>query len=250
MNRNKPGLGGFVSPEVEVPSPLPPILPNNFVTAHFPETEAPARQKIKSPISSQFDIKKYVYGEDQDEYNPKLVNPLFDDPKQVNPLFDNPKPANALFNNPKQVNPLFDDPKQAYPLFDNPKQVNPFLDDSLLDKSNMDILSMIADITSDNYANLNSDKSLANLNSDKNYLNDNSDTPSFQSNKNFANFYSDTQNLNSDKNSADLNSDKNSAILNSDKNFVGLKTKNEILKQQLMELELALLDLQPQVSLT
>ncbi len=206
-----------MSPEDEAPSPLPPILPNNFVTAHFPETEAPARQKIKSPISSQFDIKKYVYGEDQEE-----DNPLFDNTKLVNPLFDNPK----------QVNPLFDDPKQ----------VNPLFDDSLLDKSNMDILSMIADITSDNYANLNSDKTLANFNSDKNYLNDNS-------NKNFANLYSDSQNLNSDKNSADLNSDKNSAILNSDKNFVGLETKNEILKQQLMELELALLDLQPQVSL-
>ncbi len=228
-----------MSPEVEVPSPLPPILPNNFVTAHFPETEAPARQKIKSPISSQFDIKKYVYGEDQDEDNPILVNPLFDDPKQVNPFFDDPKQVNTLFDNPKQFNPLFDDPKQ----------VNPLFDDSLLDKSNMDILSMIADITSDNYANLNSDKTLANLNSDKSLANLNSDTPSFHSNKNFANLYSDSQNLNSDKNSADFNSDKNSANFNSDKNFVGLKTKNEILKQQLMELELALLDLQPQVSL-
>jgi hypothetical protein len=210
-----------VTPEVEVPSPLPPILPNNFVTARFPETEAPARLKVKNPISSQFDIKKYVYGVDQEEDNPKLVNPLFDDPKQANPLYDNPKQFNPLFDNPKQVNPLFDD--------------------SLLDKSNMDILSMIADITSDNYANLNSDKTLANLNSDKNYLNLNSDTPSFHPNKNFANLYLDLQNFNSDKNSADLNSEQN---------FVGLETKNEILKQQLMELELALLDLQPQVSLT
>ncbi len=216
-----------MSPEVEVPSPLPPILPNNFVTAHFPETEAPAILKNKSPI--QFDIKKYVYGEDQDEDNPEKVNPFFDNPKLVNPLFDNPKQLNPLFDNPKQVNPLFDD--------------------SLLDKSNMDILSMIADITSDNYANLNSDekyanlnsdKTLANLNSDKSLANLNSDTPSFHSNKKFANVNSNTQNFNSDKNSADLNSDKN---------FVGLETKNEILKQQLMELELTLLDLQPQVSL-
>ena len=94
-----------MSPEVNSPSPLPPILPNSnlkndfAVASSFPETDHPSGEKIKNPILNQLDVRKPVF-EDPGPVDPKLVNPYLEDYIQVCLLLFDAELFNPYFEHP------------------------------------------------------------------------------------------------------------------------------------------------------